>query len=144
MYNGLALNPAYAGSNNVFSASFLHRDQWTNFDGAPEFQTFTAHTPLFSNRIGVGIIALRDEIGAHSDHGFYSVYAYKVKTSHGYLSMGLQGGFNNRVSDYSKLNIHDKDDYALSEIERKLSPNFGTGIYYYNSKLYAGVSVPYS
>lgn len=143
MYNGMVLNPAYAGSTNDFNASFMHRDQWVNIDGAPSFQFFSAHTPLFDNSIGVGLIATRDQIGAHLDHGFYATYAYKVRMSHGYLAMGLQGGFNNRVSNYNDLTLRDDNDYMLSGIVRKFSPNFGTGAYYYNSKMYVGISVPY-
>ena len=35
MFNGLFLNPAYAGSHPYTSASLLHRDQWTGMAGAP-------------------------------------------------------------------------------------------------------------
>ena len=143
MYNGMVLNPAYAGSTNDFNASFMHRDQWVNIDGAPSFQWFAAHTPLFSNRIGAGIIATRDQIGVHVDHGFYATYAYKVKMSHGYLAMGLQGGFNNRVSDYNQLTVRNPGDPFLEGVDRKFSPNFGTGVYYYNPRIYIGVSIPH-
>lgn len=143
MYNGMVLNPAYAGSTNEFNATFMHRDQWVNIDGAPSFQLLSAHTPLFSNKIGAGIMATRDQVGAHIDYGFYTAYAYKIKMSHGYLAMGLQGGFNNRVSDFSKITIRDPDDPYLSGVNRKFSPNFGTGAYYYNKRMYLGVSIPY-
>ena len=39
MFNGLVLNPAYAGSLNVFSAVVTNRDQWINVDGAPIMQS---------------------------------------------------------------------------------------------------------
>lgn len=143
MYNGMVLNPAYAGSTNEFNASVMHRDQWVNVDGAPSFQLITAHTPLFSNQIGVGLQASRDQVGVHTDYGFYTSYVYKVKMSHGYLGMGLQGGFNNRVSDFNKLTVRNPDDPYLAGTLRKFSPNFGTGLYYYNPRIYLGVSVPY-
>jgi len=143
MYNGLVLNPAYAGSTNDFSAAGMHRDQWVNVDGAPSFQVFTAHTPLYSNKIGVGLMATRDQTGIHTDYGFYTAYAYKIKMSMGYLAMGLQGGFNNRKDDFTQIRVRDENDNFLSGVQRKFSPNFGTGVYFYNKKMYAGVSIPH-
>ncbi len=143
MYNGMVLNPAYAGSTNEFSASVIHRDQWVNIDGAPSFQTFTAHTPLFSNQIGVGLMATRDQVGIHTDYGFYASYAYKIKLASGYLAMGLQGGFNNRRSDFNQLLIRDLNDNYLTGVASKFNPNFGTGVYYYNKRMYVGGSIPY-
>ena len=35
LFEGLVLNPAYAGSQVQFSTSLIHRDQWVNFPGAP-------------------------------------------------------------------------------------------------------------
>jgi len=143
MYNGMVLNPAYAGSTNEFSAAVMHRDQWVNIDGAPSFQTFTAHTPLFSNQIGVGLMATRDQVGIHTDYGFYASYAYKIKLSTGYLAMGLQGGFNDRKSNFNLLNLKDENDQNMTGIRRKFNPNFGTGVYYYNKRVYLGASIPH-
>lgn len=143
MYNGMVLNPAYAGSTNDFNAAVMHRDQWVNVDGAPSFQAFTAHTPLFSNRIGVGLMATRDQVGVHTDYGFYASYAYKIQMARGYLAMGLQGGFNNRKSDFNQLLLRDVNDNYLSGVVRKFNPNFGTGVYYYNKRMYVGGSIPH-
>lgn len=143
MFNGLSLNPAYAGSLNVMSASFLHRKQWINVDGAPTSQVFSAHSSFYSNKIGIGIQATRDRIGVHEETSFYGSYAYKIKTSAGILAMGLSGGFDNRVSDFSQLNILNRDDQSFSTIPTRFSPNFGTGIYFANPTMYVSVSVPY-
>jgi type IX secretion system PorP/SprF family membrane protein len=35
MFNGLYLNPAYAGSHDVISTMAIYRHQWAGFDGAP-------------------------------------------------------------------------------------------------------------
>ncbi|MFK7952774.1 MAG: type IX secretion system membrane protein PorP/SprF [Ekhidna sp.] len=143
MFNGLSLNPAYAGSLNVLSATFVHRKQWINVDGAPTSQVFSAHSSFYSNKIGVGIQATRDKIGVHEETSFYGSYAYKMKTSIGILAMGLSGGFDNRISDFSQLNILDTSDPNFNSIPTRFTPNFGTGIYLANPHFYAGVSVPY-
>ena len=142
MFNGLSLNPAYAGSLNVFSAIVTNRDQWINIAGAPVFQSLTVHNSYVSNRVGVGLSMTRDKVGVHEDMGVYGSYAYKVRTGKGILAMGLQGGFNNRQSNFTETNIFDPSDPLYTAIN-KFSPNFGAGLYFANPKMYAGFSVPY-
>ncbi len=143
MFNGLALNPAYAGSLNIFSASIVHRKQWINVDGAPTSNIFTANTALHGNQIGIGLQVSRDEVGVHEETAMYFSGAYKIRTSAGILAMGLSGGFDNRRSNFNELNILDEDDQLLTGIPTRFTPNFGAGLYFANPIMYAGVSVPY-
>ncbi len=143
MFNGLIINPAYSGSLNVLSVTAVHRDQWVNVDGAPRFQVFNAHTSLLSNRIGVGLIASKDQVGVHDDTGLFATYAYKIRTNIGILAMGLQGGFNSRRSDFNNLELLDSGDPLLLGVQSNFTPNFGTGIYFANPDFFIGVSVPY-
>jgi len=142
MFNGLALNPAYAGSLNVFSTVATNRDQWINVQGAPVFQSLTAHNSFASNRVGAGLLMSRDQVGVHEDMGMYGSYAYKIRTGRGILSMGLQAGFNSRNSNYTEADAFDPTDPLYVNIS-KFSPNFGAGLYFANPKMYAGFSVPY-
>ncbi|MEM9326133.1 MAG: type IX secretion system membrane protein PorP/SprF [Bacteroidota bacterium] len=143
MFNGLMINPAYAGSLNVLSITGVHRDQWVNVDGAPQFQALSAHTSLMSNRIGVGLVASKDQVGVHEDVGLYGSYAYKIRTSVGILAMGLQGGFNSRRSNFTLLTLLDTNDPALIGQQTNFSPNVGAGLYFANQDWFLGVSVPY-
>lgn len=143
MFNGLTLNPAYAGSLNILSATFLHRKQWINVDGAPTTNLVSVHSSFYGNQIGLGVQAVRDNIGVHTESSFYASGAYKIKTSAGILAMGLSGGFDNRRSDFSQLNLLRQDDALLSGVPTRFTPNFGTGIYFANPKMYLGASVPF-
>ncbi|MBC6400115.1 MAG: type IX secretion system membrane protein PorP/SprF [Ekhidna sp.] len=143
MFNGLALNPAYAGSLNIFSASFIHRKQWINVEGAPASNIFSANTSLYGNQLGLGILLSRDDIGVHQESAFYLSGAYKIRTGGGILAMGLSGGFDNRKSDFNQLNILNEDDQLLTGTPTQFTPNFGTGLYFANPVMYAGISVPY-
>ncbi|WP_421765286.1 type IX secretion system membrane protein PorP/SprF [Ekhidna sp.] len=143
MFNGLALNPAYAGSLNILSASFIHRKQWINVDGAPTSNILAVHSSFYGNQVGLGLQASKDVIGVHSESAVYLSGAYKIKTSAGILAMGLSGGFDNRRSDFSQLNVLNEDDELLTGTPTRFTPNFGTGIYFANPKMYAGISVPY-
>lgn len=142
-FNGLLLNPAYAGSLNVMSITAVHREQWINVEGAPVYQALTAHSSFMQNKIGVGLQATRDQIGISENVSVYGSYAYKIKTGVGILAMGLQGGFDSRVADFNQLSIYDQDDQLLSGVVNRFTPNFGTGIYFANPHLYAGIAVPY-
>lgn len=143
MFNGLLLNPAYAGSLNLFSATATNRNQWVNVDGAPNAQSISAHTTWAENRVGTGLNIQRDAVGAHEQFSVYGSYAYKIRMSGGILAMGLQGGFDNRRTDFTKLNLKDANDPYLSGQLTRFNPNFGTGLYFANRKFFMGVSIPY-
>jgi type IX secretion system PorP/SprF family membrane protein len=143
MFNGLAINPAYAGNQDQFSATALYRKQWDNFQGAPSTQTLSAHSSVKNKNIGVGLLAARDQIGIHNDTRVYLSYAYKIKMRVGTLAMGVQGGFNNLYSDYTQLNLKSEKDVLMTGTSNSFNPNFGTGLFYSTQTAYAGFSIPY-
>lgn len=143
MFNGLAINPAYAGSHEALSVTAMHRDQWAGMDGAPSTQSLAVHSPIRQKHIAVGALFVRDQIGVTTDHTFYGSYAYKIDHHDYHLSFGLQAGFSmfsNNLSDVKLTNQDDQRFYANGE--RAFLPNVGVGIYYYLSRFYAGISVP--
>jgi len=94
MFNGLAINPAYAGSHQTLEFTALARQQWAGLEGAPSTQTFTAHSPLSNRSIGLGLSIIHDKIGVTSQFGVYGAYSYRIQFNNkGVLSMGLQAGF---------------------------------------------------
>ncbi|MCS6823948.1 MAG: type IX secretion system membrane protein PorP/SprF [Cytophagaceae bacterium] len=146
MFNTLAVNPAYAGSRDVVSATSMYRKQWLRVDGAPRTVTFTADAPFNREHIGLGIIALSDKIGVTSNTGLYTCYAYRLRLEKGTLAMGLSAGFNQYKADYSSVKLSSaEDDYdpVFSQNINKTMPNFGAGTYYFTDNFYAGLSIPH-
>lgn len=143
LFEGLVINPAYAGSQVQFSTTVIHRDQWVNFPGSPVTDMFSVHSSFMKNRIGVGLMFSNDIIGIHNDLGLYASFSYKITTSYGILSMGLQSGFNNIKTDFNKLNLKDDIDQLLAGAVQAWNPNFGTGIHFTNFRTHIGLSVPY-
>jgi len=92
MRNGLAFNPAYAGSKETFTASLVYRQQWAGFDGAPKTQVFSAHAPLKSDKVALGLLAYNDAYGVTKNTGVFVNYAYRIHLNKGILSLGLKGG----------------------------------------------------
>jgi len=146
MFNSLAFNPAYAGSKGHMAISALHRNQWYGIDGAPSTQSFTLHTPLQNDRVGVGFSLLADKIGPTNTLGANLSYAYRIPVGKrgGSLSIGLQAGMYNWTADWTQLNLQDPNDNAFAEIQpNRWLPNFGVGLYYSTKHFYIGVASPH-
>lgn len=141
MFNGLAINPAYAGSHDALSFTALGRWQWVGMKGAPNTQTFAVHSPIQSKHMALGLMASRDEIAVTTNTTVMADYAYRIAMGGGYLSMGLQGGFQSYRANYSDAYTINTDPTFQKNIS-SFSPNFGAGLFYYNPIWYAGVSVP--
>lgn len=143
MFNGLAINPAYAGNHGVLSATALARFQNVGLPGAPQTQTFSLHSPLLNKRVGLGMLVIHDEISVIDQTGVHFSYAYRVPVSKKVtLSMGLQGGMSFYKADYTKLDAYDPNDPAFSEDIREARPNIGAGLMIYSNEYYFGVSAP--
>ncbi len=143
MFNGLYINPAYAGSKEFVSTTLIARKQWTGFEGSPSTQIASLHAPLNNKKIGLGAVISNDKIGITNQTDFFASYAYHIPMSVGKLSLGLSGGFSYFKSKFSELTVWDQDDpiYETNSLSNIL-PNFGAGAYYYSNKFYAGLSVP--
>lgn len=141
MFNGLAINPAYAGSHETLSMTALVREQWTGLEGAPQTQTFSIHSPFMTKRVSLGLFVLHDKIGLTEQTASFVSYAYRLpgKVKGSFFSFGLQAGFMNFNAKYSKGNINDP---AFANDVRELLPNIGVGVYYHTKKFYVGGSIP--
>lgn len=146
MFNGLILNPAYAGSTENLSASALYRKQWMAIEGAPVTQTISMQAPINNKKVGLGFTLINDKIGITKNTGFNGAYAYRILMPKGRaLSMGIQSGIGHLYANYNDvaLNPQNIPDNNFADIQNFLMFNFGTGLYYNTSTFYAGFSVPY-
>ncbi|MDB2606395.1 type IX secretion system membrane protein PorP/SprF [Zobellia sp.] len=146
MYNTMAINPAYAGSRGVLSIAGLHRSQWVGVEGAPKTQTLNFHTPI-SDRVGLGLSIVNDDIGNGTSQETYfdGVFSYTIPLSReAKLAFGLKASAHVLNLDFSKLSNYTNEvsGTTLTNIDNKLSPNFGAGVYYYDERFYVGLSVP--
>jgi type IX secretion system PorP/SprF family membrane protein len=142
--NGLVINPAYSGSRDVLSLSFMFRDQWAGFEGSPKYETFSAHAPLKNAHVGIGFLLLNENLGPTVNTQAYFNYAYRISFGNGKLALGLKAGINYTSNDWSNLDLNTQVDPAFNNNTKKyILPNFGFGAYYSNRKIFAGLSVPY-
>ncbi len=143
MYNTVSVNPGYAGSRGNLSIGVLHRSQWVGLDGAPTTQTFNIHSPIGYRGVGLGLSIVNDEIGPTSETAFDVDFSYTIKTSiEGKLSLGLKASANLLDIRFSQLNQYATDQSLEQDIQNRLTPNIGAGVYYHTDKFYLGLSIP--
>jgi len=145
MYNTLSINPAYAGSRDVFSFLGLYRTQWVGLDGAPKTFTASMHTPV-GKRVGLGLNITNDEIFIAKESYIDIDFSYTLDLGEkGRLALGLKAGAHLLDIDSNRLNtgaFNPGDPDAFINIDKRFSPQFGVGLYYHTPKFYLGLSVP--
>lgn len=144
MYNTQVINPAYAGNRDVLSFGLLYRTQWVGLEGAPETGTLTVDSPIGSlDNMGLGLSIVTDAIGPSVNTNVTADYSYTINTGEtSQLSFGVKAGIDILDVDFSKLNIADEGDIFENNIDNKVSPQIGAGVYFNTYKFYAGLSVP--
>src|ERR1700744_6631383 len=81
MFNGLALNPAYAGYKEDLTLNLTDRIQGVGINDAP--QTSSVAVDGLANqdnkKVGLGFIATLDQLGPESSVSAYANYAYRLQ-----------------------------------------------------------------
>ena len=145
MYNTLSFNPAYAGSRGTTSIYLSQRKQWVGLEGAPSTNSLSYHSPLgSSNVVGIGLSLLNDAIGPVEENLISLDISYSIQTSYdSQFSFGLRASAHMLNVDFTQLNIFNPSDVlAQSNINNRVSPNIGFGMFWYSDKSYVGFSIP--
>lgn len=144
MFNGLFLNPAYAGSHPYASATALHRSQWVGMEGAPRTNLLGIDGPLMGNKMGLGFTFSHDMIGVSRDMEVAANYAYRIRTgTNGHLAFGLKAGLSFYTAKLSDLVYWDTQDALYqNNISNATVGKFGFGLYWNNERSFVGLSVP--
>ena len=143
IFNGLHINPAYAGYKGEPYIQSTYRSQWVNFPGAPETFTVTADLSANEGTMGFGFSLMSDNLGPAKTTGGLLTYAYRIQTgSKSFLGLGVSAGFSQYSIDGSMLDPNDFPDSQIPEGRiNLLTPNLNTGLFFHNDKFYAGFSV---
>ncbi|MDC0584752.1 type IX secretion system membrane protein PorP/SprF [Bacteroidales bacterium] len=142
MFNGLAINPAYAGINERVNITSDVRKQWFGIAGAPSTQTLSAHAPISNDKYGLGLVFVNDRVGVTYQQEFNVNYAYRIKFPIATLSLGLKAGINSVQNRFNELSMMDLDDSHFGNQDRYVVPSLGMGAYYKAENYYVGASIP--
>jgi len=150
MFDNMVFNPAYTGQSGGIAITGLIREQWFGFKDSegygtstPETMFLTIDSPIRAIHGGIGGIVEQDKLGAFQNTTVKLGYAYKGEVGPGFLSAGLQVGFQNGKFDYSKFHADNPQDPLLSTSQTKSDMIFdmALGLFYrVPDKYYVGIS----
>lgn len=142
IFNELLINPAYAGTKEVWNLNGVFSSQWTGMSGAPSTATLSAEGPV-APHIGLGFHFINDVIGAQMNQGLFGSYAYRMQLNQKFrLSLGLAIGASYFTLDGSKLNPSQELDQSIPQTtQRTLKFDSKAGAFLYSDRFYAGFAV---
>jgi type IX secretion system PorP/SprF family membrane protein len=141
MFNGLAINPAYAGADEALSLTFIQRRQWSGIENAPTTQTLTAHTLFRNRKVGLGLMVMNDRVGVHRNLNVSSTYAFHLQVAEkSYVSMGIQAGIKSIRADYASLGNPNNDPRINNAFVSETFVDLGSGVYFRSPRLHLGFS----
>ena len=141
MFNKLANNPGFAGSNQAISATGLFRSQWSGFEGAPTTTNLSVHAPIDRIHGGLGLSIISEEIAQFENTSVNLSYAYQTQLGTGQLGIGLSLGMYQSGLDGSLLNPSQTGDDAIPTGETNGNAfDLGAGLYYNTQDVYFGLS----
>ena len=145
MFNGLYINPAYAGSHEYWSSSLSYRNQWigADFKGAPQTAIVAVDGPIRGKNMGLGFTYLYDQIGVTYTNSIAVDYSYQLKINdNSKLAFGINAGVSQFDARLNDVEIWDENDEVYSGNLSQVLPKIGVGTYYFADKYYVGVSIP--
>jgi type IX secretion system PorP/SprF family membrane protein len=148
MFNGLYLNPAYAGSHEVVNLMGIYRHQWAGMDGAPRTGNISVDGPLRRNNVALGLVVSGDRLGLTTSFSATASFAYRIKVRKTRISLGISAGGtyyqqHNTDAIPTELAAQGYTDNTFAVNRSIFVPNVGAGIYIYSRKYYIGLSVPH-
>jgi type IX secretion system PorP/SprF family membrane protein len=145
IFNGLYINPAYAGYKEDLYLNSFFRSQWTGLTGAPTTVSVSADAAVKDGKVGLGMMIQRDQLGAQTNIAAYGNYAYRLQIGeqeHSKLAFGLGFGFIQTGIDGTKLNpVQTNDVYVPTTYQSVLLPDARLGIFYSSDHFFVGASV---
>lgn len=141
IFNGLIVNPAYAGSKDIWNVNAIYRDQWTGLEGAPTTQTFSADGSIKGGKLGLGFQAINDEIGVDGQLSLMANAAVRLNVSEtGKLRFGIAGGATQYSRDWTKVRTAEVDPANPNTRVSTFSPTIKAGMFFHTERFYAGLS----
>lgn len=148
-FNGLSVNPAYAGYKDAWYLNTIYRQQWTGLPGAPKTGGVSIDGPLRQLKdkpgIGLGLQVMADMLGPQQSYSFYASYSYRIgldANNTRQLCFGLGAGVAQYHLDGNTLQYFDTEDVVFpGGGVNAFSPDARFGIYYHSPSFFISASV---
>jgi type IX secretion system PorP/SprF family membrane protein len=143
-YNPFLYNPAFVGSLGATNAMVLHRNQWTDFKGAPRLTFFTMDGALEDEKIGLGVGIINDRKGLSNSTSGNVSYAYNVRLgADARLAFGAAVSVIYQTLDFSQTLVENNaDPNLITDVQRKTALDGTAGLGFFWKDLTVGIAVP--
>lgn len=144
MFNGIYINPAYAGYKEVLNVHSFYRSQWTGITGAPRSMSLAVDATANDGNVGLALQVTSDKLGAQTNLSVYGNYAYRIRMNDdgsSRLALGLGVGMAQLGIDGSLLNPNNPEPFQPVGVQSTIVPDARAGVYFANDRYYAGLSV---
>jgi type IX secretion system PorP/SprF family membrane protein len=145
MFNGIYINPAYAGYKEELNVHSFYRSQWTGIKRAPVTMSIAVDAIANDRKVGLALQVANDRVGAQSTVSGYVNYAYRIRMSgneSSRLAFGLGAGLMQLGLDGTLLEPGEMDDvYIPAGMQSTVLPDARAGVFFSNDRVYAGFSV---
>ncbi|SKD10453.1 type IX secretion system membrane protein, PorP/SprF family [Chitinophaga ginsengisegetis] len=143
IFNGLYINPAYAGYRQELNAHAFYRNQWVGVPGAPETMSLAIDGSLNNDRVGLALQVSHDKIGAQSQLAAYGNYAYRIPLGGetGRLAFGIGAGIVQQGLNPNELEFTNPNEPNLGgATQHMLLFDIRAGAYYATENWFVGFS----
>ena len=140
LFNNIAINPGYAGSNDAICATALHRAQWMGFLGAPATTNLGVEAALPMIHGGLGLNVSTDKIAQNEFLSLSLSYAYRTEFVGGNLGVGVSVGMLQDGVNGGDYIAEVQSDSEIPGEEKASGFDLGAGLFYKSDKLYLGIS----
>ncbi len=143
MFNGIYINPAYAGYKEQLNVHAFYRNQWVGLEGAPKTMSLAVDAIANQGNVGLALQISNDRIGAQRNLAAYANYAYRLRLDtygESRLAFGLGVGVIQLGIDGSLLNPNDFEGQLPPGMQSRIVPDARAGVFFSNNKFYAGFS----
>lgn len=143
MFNGIYINPAYAGYREQLNMHAFYRNQWTGIEGSPKTISVAVDAIANNGNVGLALQLSSDQLGAQRNLATYANYAYRLRTNEegtSRLALGFGVGAVQLGINGALLNPNDPEPDQPSGMQSTIVPDARVGIFYSNEKFYAGLS----
>jgi type IX secretion system PorP/SprF family membrane protein len=144
MFNGIYINPAYAGYREQLNISAFYRSQWSDVTGAPRTASLAVDAIANEGKVGLALQVSDDRFGAQRNLAGYANYAYRIRLNEdgsSRLAIGLGVGIVQLGIDGSKLNPNDPEIDQPQGKQSSTVPDARMGIFFSNNRFYIGISM---
>lgn len=145
VFNGLYINPAYAGYKDEIYFQAFFRTQWTGIKGGPKSLSVSIDAPVNKKKLGLGALITTDKIGAQNSLNAVGNLSYRIQLNSEdtkAIAFGIGLGVSQNGINGSLLTPTDIGDLRVpTGMISRMAPDARAGIQYSSERFFIGLSV---